>query len=53
MSAAWEMVKAGVVRAIRNPVTGGIVKTLWSGTQAQYDAISVKDADTLYIIVAG
>lgn len=24
MSAAWEMVKAGVVRAIRNPVTGGI-----------------------------
>ena len=33
-------------------LTGGIIKTLWVGTQAQYDAIAVKDANTQYNIVA-
>ena len=35
----------------RKSLTGVIVKTIWSGTQAQYDSLAVKDADTLYIIV--
>lgn len=35
-----------------NPLTGGIVKTIWVGTQAQYDAIAVKDSNTQYNIVA-
>ena len=26
-------------------------KTLWSGTQAQYDAIATKDTDTIYHII--
>lgn len=40
-----------VVTAQTNPVTGGIIKTLWTGTQAQYDAIATKDANTMYVIV--
>lgn len=31
-------------------VTGGI-SVLWSGSQAEYDAIAVKDNSTLYVIV--
>mgnify|MGYP000417363033 CR=1 FL=1 len=33
-------------------LTGGSIKTLWVGTQAQYDAIAVKDTNTQYNIVA-
>lgn len=33
-------------------LTGGIAK-IWTGTQAQYDAIATKATDTLYVIVAG
>lgn len=32
-----------------NQRTGTLLKT-WVGTQAQYDAIAVKDADTMYWI---
>jgi hypothetical protein len=53
MSLLWDLIKHKVVRYTQNPVTGRIIKTLWSGTQAQYDAIVTKDPDTLYIIVAG
>jgi len=42
---------ADIVRAKSNPLTGGIVNLIWNGTQAQYDAIAVKDASTLYVIV--
>ena len=35
-----------------NSVSGLVIKTLWVGTQAQYDAIAVKDANTQYNIVA-
>lgn len=38
----------GVVRSEVNQVTGGITK-IWTGTQAQYDALTPAD-DTLYII---
>jgi hypothetical protein len=31
--------------------TGTTVNLIWSGTQAQYDAIGTKDANTLYFIV--
>jgi len=41
-----------VVTTETNPLTGGIIKTLWVGTQAQYDAIVTKDANTQYNIVA-
>jgi hypothetical protein len=34
-----------------NSLTGGIVKTIWNGTQAEYDAIATPDPDTLYLIV--
>ena len=34
-----------------NVLTGGIVNLIWNGTQAQYDAIAVKDPATLYVIV--
>ncbi len=39
------------VMAENNPLTGESVKTMYQCTQAQYDAIAVKDANTLYIIV--
>lgn len=29
----------------------GSAKTLWAGTQAAYDAISSKDASTVYVVV--
>lgn len=41
-----------VVTGKVDPVTGGITK-IWTGTQAEYDAIAVKDDSTLYVIVAG
>ena len=41
-----------LVYAATNDLTGGSVKTIWSGTQAQYEAISVKDDSTLYLIVS-
>ena len=31
-----------------NSVSGLVIKTLWVGTQAQYDAIVTKDANTQY-----
>lgn len=33
-----------------NAASGGI-KYIWKGSQAQYDAISVKDDSTLYVVV--
>lgn len=39
-----------VVTAETNPVTGGVTK-IWTGTQAEYDAIATPADDTLYIIV--
>ena len=42
---------ADVVTAQTNPLTGGI-KTLVVLTQAQYDALATKDAETQYNIVA-
>lgn len=41
---------ADVVRSETDGVTGGI-SVLWSGSQAEYDAIAVKDNSTLYVIV--
>lgn len=45
-----EMGQQGLVIATTDPVTGGITK-IWTGTQAQYDAIATKDDSTLYVIV--
>lgn len=39
------------VKGKNNPLTGGI-QTIAKLTQAQYDAIAVKDDSTLYVIVA-
>lgn len=38
-------------RVGQSPSTGTLINLLWSGTQAQYDAIGTKDANTLYFIV--
>lgn len=39
-------------RLISDSASAGTdVYTIWSGTQAQYDAIGTKDANTLYFIV--
>ena len=38
--------------SITNPASGLSIKSIWTGTQAQYDAIAVKDANTQYNIVA-
>lgn len=46
----FEVGAAVPVMAQTNQVTGGITK-IWSGTQAQYDAIATPADDTLYIIV--
>ncbi len=35
-----------------SPGSSVFVKNIWCGTQAQYDAIAVKDANTQYNIVA-
>ena len=51
--AAQDTPTVGVpVTAVTDPVTGGITK-IATLTQAQYDALATKAADTLYIIVAG
>lgn len=43
---------SGSGRIISNDTeTGTAVYEIWSGTQAQYDAIGTKDANTLYFIV--
>lgn len=34
-----------------NPLTGRIIKNIWVGTQAQYDAIAVKEPNTEYNII--
>jgi len=44
-----DVLMAGVVKSVTDPVTGGITK-IWTGTQAAYDALTPAD-DTLYIIV--
>ena len=36
---------------LKSTVTGTLVNYIWSGSQAQYDAIGTKDANTLYFIV--
>ena len=36
--------------AVEGMVTSGTITTIWVGTEAQYDAISNKDNQTLYII---
>lgn len=41
------------VVGIINSVSGAQIKTIWFGTQAQYDAIATKDANTKYITDAG
>ena len=43
--------QVGLVSSKTNPFTGLSIKTIWNGSQAQYDAISVKDDSTLYVIV--
>lgn len=43
---------SNLVKYQNNDVNGGITK-IWTGTQAQYDALAVKDDSTLYVIVAG
>lgn len=35
-----------------NSTSGAAINSIWVGTQAQYDAIAVKDANTQYNIVA-
>lgn len=38
---------------ITNPVTGASAAlTIWTGTQAEYDAISPKNANTLYFVTS-
>lgn len=32
-------------------VTGTGIKNIWTGSQAEYDAIAVKDGATLYVII--
>lgn len=41
----------GMVTSEVNPLTGGMIKTIWTGSQAQYDAIAVKDNNTLYVVI--
>jgi hypothetical protein len=36
---------------LKSTETGTAVNYIWSGTQAEYDAIGTKDANTLYLIV--
>jgi len=37
-------------QTVNEKVASSTVVTIWSGTQQQYDALTVKDANTLYII---
>lgn len=34
-----------------SPLSGAGVKTIWEGSQADYDAIGTKDSNTLYVII--
>ena len=42
----------GAVEYRKNTVSGLSIKAIWVGTQAEYDAVAVKDASTEYNIVA-
>lgn len=43
---------SGVGRLIADSASSGTdIYCIWSGTQAQYNAIGSKDANTLYVIV--
>jgi len=50
--AAWVKVAASVGNAVQGSLAGtpGPL-TLWTGTKAQYDALTVKDVNTLYAIL--
>ena len=39
-----------IANAVRNKVSSTSVTTLWQGTKAEYDAITVKDPHTLYFV---
>ena len=43
---------AAISASTANMVTSTTVSVLWKGTQAQYDQISPKDPNTLYIIIS-
>ena len=47
----WVADATGVVTSTANPSSGVSIKTIWNGSQAEYDAIAVKDGTTLYVIV--
>lgn len=48
---AYEVVDYALSAVVDGTGTGAI-GSVWKGTQAQYDAIAVKDDSTLYVIVA-
>ena len=41
----------GNVRPANDSATPTVVNRFWSGTQAEYDGLSVYDANTIYYIV--
>lgn len=46
-----EVIPAAIVDINDRMVSSSTVKTIWRGSQNEYDAITVKDAATLYIII--
>lgn len=46
-----EVIPAAIVDINDRMVSSSDVKTIWRGTQAEYDAITTKDTSTLYIIL--
>lgn len=46
-----EVIPAAIVDINDRMVSSSNVKTIWRGSQAEYDAITTKDASTLYIIL--
>lgn len=46
-----EVIPAAIVDINDRMVSSSTVKTIWRGSQAEYDAITTKDASTLYIIL--
>ena len=46
-----EVIPAAIVDINDRMVSSSTVKTIWRGSQNDYDAITVKDAATLYIII--
>ena len=46
-----EVIPAAIVDMNDRMVSSSTVKTIWRGSQNEYDAITVKDAATLYIII--